>query len=175
MTGGFLSALRVPKRRVFVSYHHAGDRMYYEEFSRFFSGTYDVIQDNSVDRKIDSTNAEYVIRNIRENYITGTSCTIVLCGPQTPWRKFVDWEIKATLDRSHGLIGVNLPTNPMRVGGVFVVPPRLHDNILSSYALFLRWAELNSSPQVLVSRIEEANARSRTFIDNSRTLRRRNG
>lgn len=33
---------------------------------------------------------------------------MVLCGAEAPQRKFVDWEIKATLDKEHGLIGINL-------------------------------------------------------------------
>jgi Thoeris protein ThsB, TIR-like domain len=148
--------------------------MYYDGFSIFFSETYDVIQDNSVDRDIDSTNTDYVIRNIRENYITGTSCTIVLCGAQTPSRKFVDWEIKATLDKGHGLIGINLPTNPIH-NGKYTVPSRLHDNIASGYALWLQWSDLDRGAQYLVSKIEEANAKSSALIDNSRTLRCRNG
>jgi hypothetical protein len=36
-----------------------------------------------------------------DNAPTGTSCTIVLCGAETPKRKFVDWEIKAILDKGH--------------------------------------------------------------------------
>ena len=87
------------KRKIFVSYHHDNDQAYYNEFSRFFSDQYDAIQDSSLDRLIDSDDTEYVMRRIRENYITGTSCTVVLCGPQTRWRKYVDWEIKATLDK----------------------------------------------------------------------------
>jgi len=174
MANGLLSGLGIPKRRIFVSYHHGNDRGYYDEFSRFFSATYDVIQDNSVDRDIDSTNTDYVIRNIRENYITGTSCTIVLCGAQTPWRKFVDWEIKATLDKNHGLIGINLPSNPSRQEK-YTVPDRLHDNIVSGYALWLQWSDLNAGPQYLVSKIEDANVKSSIFINNSRALRSRNG
>ena len=84
------------KPRIFVSYHHAGDRGWYEFFAAYFCDTYDIFQDRSVSREIDSDNSEYVIRQIREEYITGTSCTIVLCGTETPRRKFVDWEIKAT-------------------------------------------------------------------------------
>lgn len=174
MANGLLAGLGISKRKIFVSYHHDVDRAYYDKFSRFFSKTYDVIQDNSVDRNIDSTNTDYVIRNIRENYITGTSCTIVLCGAQTPWRKFVDWEIKATLDKSHGLIGVNLPTNPNQQGK-YIVPSRLHDNIVSGYALWIQWSDLNAGPQYLASKIEEANARSSALIDNSSALRSRNG
>ena len=64
----------IPVRpRVFVSYHHGNDQWYYNEFNRAFHDTYEAIQDNSVDRTIDSDNPEYVIRRIRENYITGTS------------------------------------------------------------------------------------------------------
>ena len=77
-----------------------------------FADDYEVIQDNSVEREIDSNDAEYVTRRIREDFITGSSCTVVLCGAETPQRKFVDWEIKATLDKEHGLIGINLPTIP---------------------------------------------------------------
>jgi hypothetical protein len=73
---GLLSGLGI-KRKVFVSYHHGGDRAYYDAFINAFSNTYDVIQDNSVERAVDRTNADYVIRRIRENYITGSSCTIV--------------------------------------------------------------------------------------------------
>ena len=174
MANGLLSGLGIPKRRIFVSYHHGNDRAYYDSFSQFFSASYDVIQDNSVDRNIDSTNTDYIIRNIRENYISGTSCTIVLCGAQTPWRKFVDWEIKATLDKNHGLIGINLPSNPIQQGK-YTVPDRLHDNVISGYALWIQWADLNAGPQFLVSKIVEANAKSSLLINNSRALRSRNG
>ncbi len=174
MTSELYAGLGIPKRRVFVSYHHGNDRAYYQEFSRFFSSMYDVIHDNSVDRDIDSSNTEYIIRNIRENYITGTSCTLFLCGAQTPWRKYVDWEIKATLDKNHGLIGINLPANPNQQGK-YTVPDRLHDNVVSGYALWIQWSDLNAGPQYLVSKIEEANLRSMVLINNSSALRKRNG
>ncbi len=174
MANGLLSGLGISKRKVFVSYHHGGDRAYYDNFSNFFSATCDVIQDNSVDRTIDSANVDYVIGNIRENYITGTSCTIVLCGSQTPWRKFVDWEIKATLDKNHGLIGVNLPTNSMQ-DGKYKVTDRLHDNVISGYALWIQWTEINAGSQFQVSLIEEANTKPSSLIDNKRALCSRNG
>lgn len=174
MANGLLSGFGIPKRKIFVSYHHYNDRAYCDEFSRLFSSTYDVIQDNSVDRNIDSTNPDYVIRNIRENYITGTSCTIVLCGAQTPCRKFVDWEIKASLDKKHGLIGINLPTNPNQQGK-YIVPDRLYDNIVAGYALWIQWSDLNAGSQYLTSKIEEANSKSSFLINNSRVLRSHNG
>src|SRR5207248_1595735 len=86
------------RREIFVSYHHQADQYYYNQFASVFSNTYRVIQDNSLRYGINSDDAEYVMRRIREEYLTGTSCTIVLCGKETHLRKFVDWEIKATLD-----------------------------------------------------------------------------
>jgi hypothetical protein len=65
------------KHRIFVSYHHAGDQPYYDAFSKAFHDTYDVIYDNSLNRQVDSDDVDYVRRRIADNYITGSSCTIV--------------------------------------------------------------------------------------------------
>jgi hypothetical protein len=168
----FLGSFNYPsaKRSIFVSFHHGGDRAYYDAFSKLFADTYDVIQDNSVEREIDSDDAEYVIRKIREEFITGSSCTVVLCGTQTPQRKFVDWEIKATLDKEHGLIAVQLPSN-----SDFLVPERLMDNVTSGYAVWTNWQQLAANLKLLPSLIEQANAKSKSLIQNQRELRARNG
>lgn len=175
MTNGLLSGVSVVKRKIFVSYHHGNDRGYYDAFINAFSNAYDVVHDNSVERSINSDNADYVIRRIRENYITGSSCTIVLCGQQTPWRKFVDWEVKATLDRKHALIGVNLPTNPMNSDNKYTVSDKLYDNIKSGFAVWVDWSAFTQSHEAVRKYIEEAKSRSIQLIDNSRPLRRRNG
>ncbi|SRR6266498_1555336 len=164
------------KPKVFVSYHHEGDRQYYYEFTRMFGDSYDVCHDNSVDRIIDSDDSDYVIRTIREEYLTGTSCTIVLCGAQTRWRKFVDWEIKASLDKQHALIGVNLPTNPCDSLGRFHKPDRLQDNIDSGFALWVEWnALVAGGPAILRTSLQTARLTSRATINNDRGLRKRNG
>jgi len=177
MSNGFgLRNFLIPiKRRIFISYHHDSDQWYYNEFSRFFAYGYEAIKDNSLDRLIDSDNTDYVIRRIREKYITGTSCTIVLCGPQTRWRKYVDWEIKATLDRKHGLIGIKLPNNPADPQGRYHKPDRLQDNVDTGYAVLLNWNELNKRPEFLKGTIEIANNKSSILIANNRDLRKRNG
>ncbi len=161
------------KRKIFVSYHHDNDQAYYDEFARFFSEQYDVIQDNSVDRRIDSEDADYVMRRIRENYISGSSCTIVLCGPQTRWRKYVDWEIKATLDKQHGLIGVKLANNIPDQLGRCHKPDRLQDNIDSGYAIWTSWKSLTIDH--LKTCIENANSKNKNLITNDRIMRSRNG
>lgn len=90
--------IKPSKRKVFISYHQYGDQQYYNDFVKFFSETLDIFSDQSLDRVIDSDNTDNVRWRIRENHISGSSCTIVLCGAQTHQRKYVDWEIKATLD-----------------------------------------------------------------------------
>lgn len=179
MSGSLFGAgLRIQaavKRKVFVSYHHGGDQAYYNAFSNAFHDTYDVITDNSLEREIDSDDVEYVMRRIRENYITGSSCTIVLVGKDTHARKYVDWEIKATLDASHGLIGVRLPTAPVSPQNTVTVPGRLHDNIQSGYALWVSWADITASAQACQRYIEAANARDKRLIANTRARRLRNG
>ena len=162
------------KRKVFVSYHHSGDQAYYDAFSRAFCDTYDVIADNSLERRVDSNDVDYVMRRIRENYITGSSCTIVLVGKETFGRKYVDWEIKATLDKEHGLIGVRLPTAPVSPQNLVIVPDRLYDNIQSGYALWVTWQQITTSAYTCTQLIEEANDRSKRLIDNTRDRLLRN-
>lgn len=177
MTNGILDALRAqatPKRKIFVSYHHGNDQAYYDAFSASFHDTYDVITDNSLERRIDSEDVDYVMRRIRENYISGSSCTIVLVGRDTWGRKYVDWEIKATLEKQHGLIGVQLPTLVPGAAGTVSVPDRLNDNIRSSFAQWISWTSLVASAQQCTNYIELANAKDKRLIDNSRDGRLRN-
>jgi len=169
-----LGSATQPKRSVFISYHHGGDQTYYDAFTKEFDATYDVIFDNSLERKIDSDNVNYVIQRIRDTYIAGSSCTIVLCGIETPWRKYVDWEIKATLDKEHALIGVNLPTNPKNSNGTVTVPDRLHDNIQSGYAIWTDWATFTANVERVKSFIEQAVAKPSKLIANDRTMMSQN-
>src|SRR4051812_18296710 len=85
------------RRRIFVSFHHHGDQAYYDEFSSTFHDGYEAITDNSLERRIDSADFNYIMRCIKENHLKGSSCTIVLCGRETPKRRYVDWEIEASL------------------------------------------------------------------------------
>ena len=162
------------KRKVFVSYHHGGDQQYYDAFSRIFHDRYDIVYDNSLDRRIDSDDVDYVIRRIRENYIFGSSCTLVLCGVDTPDRKYVDWEIKATLDQQGGLVGIKLPSLVVSENSCRK-PARLQDNLNSNYAEWIWWESIIEEPGRLLSAIEAANGKSARLIDNSRVLRTRNG
>lgn len=162
------------KPRVFVSYHHRGDQKYYDAFSKTFCDAYDVITDNSLEREVDSDDVDYVMRRIRENFITGSSCTIVLVGADTWGRKYVDWEIKATLDKEHGLIGVQLPTLIAGPSGTVSVPDRLNDNIRSKFAPWITWSAITASPQACATYVQQACQRDKRLIANTREMRSRN-
>lgn len=163
------------KRKVFISYHHGGDQAYYNAFSEHFHDRYEIIYDNSLERQIDSDNTEYVMRRIRENYITGSSCTIVMVGAQTHLRKYVDWEIKATLDAQHGLVGIVLPTALVNAQKQIIVPDRLNDNIQTGYASWTLWSDIANGAVDLNGLIEQANSRNKNLINNTRDRKLRNG
>jgi hypothetical protein len=176
MTYGLGSSLQPPaKRKVFVSYHHGADQIYYDVFSKTFCDDYDVVTDNSLERRIDSEDVNYVMQRIRDEYVTGSSCTIVLVGKDTWGRKYVDWEIKSTLEKEHGLIGVQLPTAPITSQNTVTVPDRLNDNIQSGYALWISWQDITASVRSCTQFIEQANARDKKLIVNTRERRLRNG
>lgn len=162
------------KRKIFVSYHHAGDQAYYNAFSDTFHDTYDVVYDNSLERTIDSDNVNYVMQRIRDTCITGSSCTLVLVGQDTWGRKYVDWEIKATLEKQHGLIGVRLPTAPISADNKIIVPDRLHDNIQSGYAVWVDWQQITASAISLQQHVAAATSRDSNLIVNTRDRRLRN-
>ena len=178
--GGASSALfgsglkSLVKHKVFVSYHHGGDQNYYDAFSKTFHDDYKSIYDNSLERRVDSDNTDYVLRRIRENFISGSSCTIVLVGAQTWGRKYVDWEIDATLQMEHGLIGVYLPTAARGDQGAIIMPDRLHDNIVSGYAVWKSWADITVSEQHLDAAINHAKLKSSKLIKNTAARRLRN-
>ena len=179
MSGSNLSPLLAallsqPKKpRVFVSYHHGNDQGWYDRFNTVFSGKYDLFTDTSLERKVNSTNVDYIDRRIREDFIGGSSVTVVLCGAETWKRKYVDWEIHATLLKKHTLLGIVLPTNPQQLDGTYAAPDRLLDNATSGYAHWIHWSE---DPLVVDAAIRTAQVMANTTasIRNGRTQMPRN-
>lgn len=169
---GGLYIKSAPKRKVFISYHHGGDQAYYNALSEHLGTRLDLITDRSLERARDSDNSTYIMRYIREKHLAGASTLIVLCGAQTPVRKYVDWEIFAGLGQRMALVGVGLPTIKFFDNGGTDKPPRLQDNIDSGYAAWRMWSDFLADPVAL---IEDANGRSKNMIINSRQRRIRNG
>jgi len=151
----------VVKPKVFVSFHHGNDQFYFDLFTGTFGDGYEVFYDRSLDGHVRSDDTEYVNRVIREEYIVGSSVTIVLCGRETWKRKYVDWEIYSTLYHEHALLGIELPTIEKTYEGKVIVPARLHANIASGYAHWTAWP---NSADALRLAIDTARLSSRSSI-----------
>ncbi|WP_440956890.1 TIR domain-containing protein [Methanosarcina sp. Mfa9] len=148
--------------KVFVSYHNCPeDRDYKEKFERMLGDT--IISKSVQEGDIDDQNmkTETVMQKIRENHLKDSTVTAVLIGPETWKRKFVDWEIRASLSDTNfnprsGLIGILLPTYPLNSQNQCdsnTIPPRLYDNISNGYAKIYRWS---TSPIQIQEWIHEA-------------------
>jgi MTH538 TIR-like domain (DUF1863) len=167
--------VRPVKSRIFASYQHSSDQAYYDAFSRIFHDGYETVYDNSLERLIDSDDNEYVMQRIRDEFITGTSCTFLLVGPTSYKRKFLDWEIKATLDKEHGLIGLQLPNLFPDWKGQVTVPTRFAENVRSGYALWIQWSALIAEPHAISRLIADACNRPKDRIVNRAEIMKRNG
>lgn len=166
------------KRKVFVSYHHAQDQNYADWLRNGLSAQLDVFVDRSLREPVDSNDPEYINRVIREDQIVGSSVTVVLCGPETYKRMWVDWEIRSTLHHQHALLGIALPTAARTINGNVIVPNRLHRNIQTGFAHWAHWDHNTwaQNPQIFVNLIETAITRSsnKILIDNSMEKMTRN-
>ena len=139
------------KHKVFISYHHANDQSYKEEFENIYCKYMDYRISKSVkDGYIDDNLPDEKIREIiRDNYLKDSTVTIVLVGRETWKRKHIDWEIYSSLynglvNKRNGLVGVLLPTYPdydpiKNTYNPYTIPPRLYDNIKTGYAKLYIW------------------------------------
>jgi hypothetical protein len=160
------------KRKVFIS-HYKGDRNEVDPFIDDFRDVFNlkILGANNNDEFINSTNTDYVMQCIREQYLGESTVTIVLLGSCTHSRRYVDWETKSSLQQGkilpNGLIGIALPG---QVNFVYV-PDRLAVNWESGHGnCYARCWKYPSSEQKLWKMVEEAH-QSRTvranLIDNS--------
>ena len=75
------------------------------------------------DDEIQSNKPDYVMDQIRERCISASTIQIVLIGPCTHGRRFIDWEIKRCLTKGNGLIGILLPPHTSAI-----LPERFAEN-----------------------------------------------
>lgn len=118
------------KRKVFISYYH-GDQDYVNDFVEKFGDVFipKTVGVKDGDFEFDSTNAEYIMRRIREEKLGDSTVTIVLIGNCTHSRRYVDWEVRASLQQGktlpNGLIAIQLPYKNNKG----YLPERVSDNI----------------------------------------------
>jgi len=143
---------RTSKRhRVFVSYYHTEDQDYRELFEGLFSDIHDIMVSESVEIGDihPDLKTETIRQKIRDEYLRGSTVTVVLVGRHTWQRKYVDWEIGSSLrdtprNPRSGLLGILLPTHPDSGRDTYtpgIIPPRLHDNIKCGFAKLYNWSD----------------------------------
>lgn len=108
---------------------------------------------------IDSTDTDYVMRRIRELYLKDSTVTIVPTGKCTWARRYVDWEIQASLRHGetvtpNGLLGIVLPS----AGKSPVASNRLKLNLKGSNSDegYARWHWYPQRKDTLAAWIEDA-------------------
>lgn len=173
-----------PRRRCFISYHHE-DTGEVQRFVDAFGEAWEIFSSSALGLDlssdiVDSTDTDYVVRAIRERYMSNTSVTLVMLGRCTWSRRYIDWEIQASLRSSagspaNGLLAVKLPSFSYGPGQF---PERLNANLLPAAGLavpgqdcYARWIDYPATAESLRQAIEEAFQRRQThghLINNSR-------
>ncbi len=138
------------RHKVFVSYHHANDQYYRNQFENLFSNTHDIMVSKSVQIGDINPNlkTETIRQKIRDEYLRDSTVTVVLIGTETWKRKHVDWEIGASIRDTYynhrsGLLGIFLPTYPLNANNEFnpsTIPPRLYRNWQCGFAELYNWS-----------------------------------
>lgn len=159
------------KRKVFIS-HYKGDRREVDAFIKEFESVLipKVLGANDNDEFINSTNTDYVMQRIREKYLEDSTVTIVLVGSCTHSRRYVDWEIKSSLqqgrDLPNGLLGIAIPRGKTSAH----LPERFKRNWKENGVSYAKFKPYPSSELQLGEWIEDAyqarTARA-SLIDNS--------
>ena len=145
-------AAKIPRHKVFISFYEKQDKGCKDQLVRMLG---DDIVDKSVQQDgIDDTGLKTttVRQIIRDDYIADASVTVVLIGPDTWRRKYVDWEIGSSIRKTKknprcGLLGILLPNHPNYNDPTYdssLIPPRLADNCVGKdpYAKVYRWEDL---------------------------------
>ena len=150
------------RHRVFISYHHANQREV-DDFVTTFSDERHVFIKRGLGEEmsqdiINSTNTTYVMNRIRSLYLGNSTVTIVMIGRCTWARRYVDWEIQASLRAGaattrNGLLGIVLPSaarNP-------TAPNRLNLNLSRNPAVaYARWYDYPQRRDALAGWIDDA-------------------
>lgn len=137
--------------KCFISYN-AADKVAVDRFCETYSGSFIRRGLKMEDDIINSNDTDYVMRRIRQLYLQDSTVTIVLIGKCTWARKFVDWEVQASLRNPangypNGLVAIQLWKS------YTMLPQRVQWNRDSGYAKFY---EPPSSSKSLGNMIDEA-------------------
>ena len=170
------------RHKTFISYHH-DDQEEVDKFIETFDHDRDVFiaravgSDQTMDELIESDDDDYVMRRIREDHIRDSTVTLVFVGKNTWSRKFVDWELAASLHQGskaglpNGVLAILSPELSEAL-----LPDRFVDNWESGYAKFHPYPKNRTQLSKWVDQAFEAreDEGKRNSIKNGRRKLKRN-
>lgn len=163
--------MEIKIRNCFVSYHHDRDQKYISKLRKVITEM--KVADYSLKDDIGHLTDETIYKKVREK-MRSCSVTVVLIGQRTGHRKWIDWEIWASLRgytppydqyksfKPNGLLGIFLPMESHSV------PNRLQDNINSGFAVSMKWENLERDFERKVNAAYLNRTNVPRKIDNSR-------
>ena len=170
------------RHKTFISYHR-DDQEEVDEFIETFDHDRDVFiaravgSDQTMDELIESDDDEYVMRRIREDHIRGSTVTLLFVGKNTWSRKFVDWELAASLHQGpkaglpNGVLAILSPEMSEAI-----LPDRFVDNWESAYAKYYSYPKNRTQLAKWIDQAFESreDKDKRESIKNGRRKLRRN-
>lgn len=127
------------KRRIFISFDHDDTPQVLGFMAlRNIIDNFD-FYNHKLDRRINSSDVDYVCRVIREEYIRPASVTVVLIGNNTANSQWVKWEIEESKRQGKGILGIRLK------GSWGDIPTDIPSNAVGSwqpdkFADWIEWA-----------------------------------
>lgn len=158
------------RHKCFIAYHH-DDQTRVDTFIRTFDEKRDVFINRGLGMTsdvIESEDVDYVMRRIRQLYLQDSTVTIVLVGKCTWARRFVDWEVQASLrqpqdGKPNGLVAILLPHLDKAV-----LPERVKANVESGYAKYYKYPQSADSLSRMIDEAFNARTDRPNVIKNSR-------
>jgi hypothetical protein len=150
--------------KCFISYNSA-DKTAVDKFCENFSGSFIRRGLKMEDDIIDSTNTNYVMQRIRSLYLKDSTVTIVLIGKCTWARRFVDWEVQASLRNPsdgypNGVVAIQLWDSYM------TLPTRVDLNVESGYTKFYKYPKTSTSLERIINEAFDARFDKQSLIKN---------
>lgn len=152
--------------KCFISYN-AADKAAVDTFCETYSGSFIRRGLKMEDDIINSNDTDYVMRRIRQLYLQDSTVTIVLIGKCTWARKFVDWEVQASLRNPadgypNGLVAIQLWKS------YTTLPERVQRNRDSGYAKFYEPPVSSKSLENMIDEAWDARSNKQNLIVNPR-------
>ncbi|WP_298510798.1 TIR domain-containing protein [uncultured Kordia sp.] len=164
----------------FISYYHKDDFKYVKKIREIYQLI--KVSDYGLDRDISYRDEEQIYDRIKYR-MNHCSVTIVLIGKNTGRRKWVDWEIWASLEgyrnknvrfregfRPSGILAIFLPGIKKHS-----IPKRLQDNIDSGYVVKMDWNSVLDTKNLIRKLVIANRMRKNTsLINNTRNKMKNN-